>query len=371
MIDPTVFQNQKTASTQSTTPPTTQTSNDPYSTDWLKQYQAVYAKPWGGQSGTEQAWYRTPGWAGGVVWNPYYGWQSKSAVKDLYSQGPLSSEQFQGLGLTRNPGEDWKQYYQQLTGMTPEEGLAKQAARPEYNQGTGTGTTATGTGGTDMGNYDWNSWATQNQGTVPSYGQGAFDFSQIPMPQQWGQAGDFYSNMLQTGQPTSASDWYTQAKEQAGYDVQDAIKQAAEQAGMGGMRYSTPLGRTAQDISARSAANLGTQFAQQQMTAEEAARARQMSAAGGLQGMGQYQTGYAQDLANQAAGLGSQIYGQDQNTINQIISQFMRMSPENNPYLQNALGMSSVSGQPSTYQQSGLSQWMSGIGSLLPFLFML
>jgi len=370
MIDPSVYKNQNQKMPGQTEPTsggkTGDTGSDLYSTDWLKNFQNVYAKDWGGESGTEQAWYRTPNWAGGIAWNPYYGFQSRSDVKDLYSKGPLSSEQFYGLGMTRNPGEDWKQYYEQLTGMTTDEGLAKQQARYTGQPGAG----ATGTGG-DMGTYDW----TQTQGDVPSYGgdttmPGGFDFSQIPMPEQWGQAGDFFGNMLQTGQPTSASDWYTKAKEEAAFDVDAAIKQAAEQAGMGGMRYSSPMGAAAQRIGAESAAGLGTQFAGQQMAAEEAARGRQMAAAGGLQGMGQYQTGYAQDLANQAAGLGSQMYGQDQNAINQIYQQFMRMTPEQNPWLQAAFGMGSASGQPQTYQQGGMSQFMSGIGSLLPFLLM-
>ena len=361
MIDPSVYKPTEPKPMVDDTTKDTDTGSDLYSTDWLKKFGNVYAKPWGGESGTEQAWYRTPDWAGGIAWNPYYGFQSRKNVKDMYSGGPLSSEQFYGLGMTRNPGEDWEQYYKQLTGMTTEEGRAKQQARYTGQQGTG----ATGTGG-DMGTYDW----TQTQGTVPSYGAGQFDFSQIPMPEQWNQAGDFFDYMLQSGMPTSSSDWYTRAKEEAAFDVDAAIKQAAEQAGMGGMRYSSPMGAAAQRIGAESAAGLGTQFAGQQMGAMEAARARQMQAGQGLQGMGQYMTQYPMQLAGQSAGLGQQMYGMDQNAINQIYQQFSRMTPEQNPWLQAALGMGSVSGQPQTYQQGGMSQFMSGIGSLLPFLLM-
>lgn len=337
-----------------------QPSNDPYSAKWLKGLPGLYAKGWGGQAGTEQAWYRTPEWAGGVAWNPYWGWQDRSKIKGLYGQGDVTDEQMMGWNLTRNPGEDWEQYYQQLTGLTPEEGKAKQAAHMAGQWGQGQG--SQGQGG-DMGGFDWNSLNAQ-QGEVPSYGTGQFDFSQIPMPQEWGEASDFFANMLQTGKPTSSADWYTQAKQQAGYDVENAIKQAAEQAGLSGMRWSTPLGATAQRIGAESAAGLGTQFAQQQMSALEAARARQMQVGVGLQGMGQYMTQYPMQLAGQAAGLGQQMYGMDQNAISQIFQQFSRMTPEQNPWLQSALGMASIPGQAQTYQPSWLTQLLSILSSI-------
>jgi hypothetical protein len=104
---------------------------------------------------------------------------------------------------------------------------------------------------------------------------------------------------------------------------------------------------------------------------EENAMQRALAAAQGLGGIGQNQFGNQLGLSSQAQGLGTTMQGLDQNTINQIYQQWQKTTPENNPWLQAALGLATGQGVPQQYQQSGGSQWLSGIFSLLPFLGLL
>ena len=332
--------------------------NDPYSMDWLKNYEAVYAKNWGGPQGSEQAWYRTPNWAGGILWNPYWGWQSGSNIKSQYSGGPLSSEQFYGMGLTRNPGEDWKQYYQDLTGMTTEEGLAKQQA----NYG---GTTTT-TGATNMTTGTPASYGYDFSSYFPEYGQA----TTLQLPQELDWASSALGELSATGRPADWAPWYQQAKGVAQTDIMDAIKQAAEQAGLSGTRWSTPMGRTAQDISGRRMQELGTEYTQQQLGAMENAANRSLTAAQGLGNIAQQRWNMPLQYASQAMGMGQNMQQQYQNMFNPQYQEFLRTAAENNPWLNQAMGATSLTGQytPQTYQQSFLTNILGMLPALLGLL---
>ena len=80
------------------------------------------------------------------------------------------------------------------------------------------------------------------------------DFSQFPYPSQWGEASDFWSKMLETGMPTDVEPWWKAQKEAAGVEIGRAGREAAEQFGLGGMRYSTPLGQQLGRIGAETTA---------------------------------------------------------------------------------------------------------------------
>jgi len=107
--------------------------------------------------------------------------------------------------------------------------------------------------------------------------------------------------MAQTGMPTSSGDWWAATQGVTNRSIEDAIKNAAEQAGLGGMRWSTPLGYTAQDISGKYMGEAGQQWADREMAAQEAARQRQLEATGQLfqYGQGQYQMS-SDEMARQA-----------------------------------------------------------------------
>ena len=318
-------------------------SNDPYSMDWTKKLPAFYAKNWGGEQGSEQAWYRTPEWAGGVVWNPYWGWQSGSDIKGKYGQGQLSAEDFYGMGLTRNPGEDWQQYYEQLTGMTPEAGKAKQNA----NYG---GTTGTAGGEAMPNTQDWSSLFSSY---FPEYGQ----TQGYTYPDEMNWATDVLGEYAYTGRPTSWSPWYQQAKKGVETDVMDAIKQAAEKAGLGGTRWSTPMGRTAQDISSRAYQDLGTQFMGLETGALENAANRGLTAAQTLPGVAQLRQQMPMDYASNLMGMGQGMNQSYNQMLSPLQQEWMRTQPEYSPWNQYGGGLlGATMGGPQMYQQGCMSQ---------------
>lgn len=188
------------------------------------------------------------------------------------------------------------------------------------------------------------------------------------MPSQWQTANDAYTRIANAN-PMSWGSWYDKAKQTAQYDINDAIRQAVETAGMGGMRWSDSLGRTGQDIAARTMAGLGSQYAANEMQGYQQNISNQLGAAQGLQGLGQQYAYLPMDVANNMMNMGQGM----QNAYNQEINPFYNLwnsqQPYNSPWLQNAL-MLAQSSQPQQYQPSGLSQGFDAITSLLPFWFL-
>jgi len=187
---------------------------------------------------------------------------------------------------------------------------------------------------------------------------------------------------------------YQQAKGVAERDTTAAIKQAAEQAGLSGMRWSTPLGQTAQRIAGENMANLGLGFAGQEMGALEAARGRQMGgvdqlygfgqgttglteaaknrgmqAAGGLTGLGQQYLNAPQDWAAQMYQMGQGMQGQAQSGLDRYYQDAMRGFAENNPWVGQAMNYFGIPTQMG-YQQYNPST-MSQIGGVTSGLGML
>ena len=136
------------------------------------------------------------------------------------------------------------------------------------------------------------------------------------------------------------------------------------------------MGRTAQDIAGRNMAQLGLGFTQQELGAQEAARNRQLSgisalqgfgsgtagltesakdrglsAAGGLAGLGQQYLNAPQDWAAQMFQMGGGMQDDAQSALDRYRQEYMRMSPENNPWLTGAMN---YFGTPS---QMGYSQY--------------
>jgi hypothetical protein len=167
-------------------------------------------------------------------------------------------------------------------------------------------------------------------------------------PSQWQTANDTLTGIAQNGY----GNWYDQAKQSAQFDITDAIRQAVETAGMGGQRWSSSLGRTGQDIAARTMAGLGQQGVQ-----------NQMGAANSLMGLGNMYSQLPMDVANNMMGMGSQM----QNAYNQEISPFYNlwnsMQSYNSPWLQNMMQMAQGS-QPQTYDKSGFGSMLDSIFGL-------
>ena len=278
-------------------------------------------------------------------------------------------------------------------------------------------------------------WEQGSQMASDMYGAG-----QTPSPWQWEQGSDLARQMAETGMPTSYQDWYKQAKSITERDTQKAIDQAAESAGLTGLRWSDVLGQTAQRIGGEQMANLGLAFTDRELSSLEAARGRQLQGSQQLQQFGageaalteayrqrqianigqlqQFGTGEAglteaykqrqltnvsqlqqfgagevamsqaeqerglraagmltglggqylqapQDWAQQIYGMGAGMTQLGQGALDRSYQDYMRMAPEYNPWVNQAM---SYWGTPSQmgyqqYQPSSMSNFMSVFGN--------
>uniref|UniRef100_A0A6M3ISC1 Uncharacterized protein n=1 Tax=viral metagenome TaxID=1070528 RepID=A0A6M3ISC1_9ZZZZ len=339
----------------------------------------------------EQPWYRSPRFGYEAIYNPYYGWQNIKDVTKLYQGGT----DFWDWDLTQQLDPSWAQY-----------------GFPQYGPGGAPGSTGTpgasGTG-TTYGGWDWpGTYPTEapeqsefqypEEWNIASSVLGNFAQHGYPtdIPGQWTEASDWTSQMMQSGMPTSQDEWYTQRKAVVERDIQDSIKQAAEQARLGGLRWSTPLGRTAQDIAGRTMSNFGVEALERELSSLESAKERQMGtlpymyqfgageaglaesakerglgAAQQLLPLGQARADLPQQLAQTAYSMGTGLYGQQQQGLQSVFSEWLRTQPEYSPWLQNALNLAGVpTGQmaPEQYQPSTLTSLLSVFSSALPFL---
>lgn len=362
----------------------------------------------------QQTWWRAPNWlynggssgGNGIMWNPDVGWQTTQDIKKYYhgmGDTPVTQDLFMQGGWTNRLGStDWTTYFDPYTGARDYGGGANNYSDSELvpippeqqapvipNQNYGWGDQTGGYGGDVPTPGEWQT-ATD---TYERFANGL----PTAVPDSWLQGQGVASAMAQTGMPTSYAPWYQQAKGVAQTDIMDSINQAAESAGLNGLRWSSPMGRTAQDIAGRRMAELGANWTDKEMGAQEAARQRQMEAtnqllgfgqattglaesakdralagAGGLGQMGGMRTGYESDLAKQLMSQGTAYQQLQQGQLDKMLQEIMRGMPENSPWLQyvnSTLGASQPGGQyvPQSYQPSGMSGIM-GIMSLLPLL---
>ena len=287
-------------------------------------------------------WWRDPSWGGHVEYHPYWGFQDLRQMQDLYAQNPnMTWQQFMQLPLTQQMSEtgDWAKYFPDRV--------------------TGGGDT-TGGGGWDdgFGNYQ----QPQNWGqdwmegfTMPE--------TQFPYPEQWQTASDVWTRFAE-GLPTDVSQWWEAQQPVLQRTISDQAKQMAEQMGLGGLRYSTPMTYQLSDITGRETANLWAQLAQNQLGLTEAAKDRGMAAAGGLAGLGQQYLNAPQDWASRMYGMGAGMTGLGQDALGRSYQDWMRMTPEMSPWLAQAMGFAGLQNQmmPQQYQQSFLSQLLNALG---------
>jgi hypothetical protein len=213
-----------------------------------------------------------------------------------------------------------------------------------------------------------------------------FGNTKVSTPSSWQVGMDALNPMAQSGQPVSSDPWWAATQDVTNRTIQDQIKAAAEQAGMGGTRWSTPLGYTAQDIAGKYGEQAAQAWADREMQAQEAAKARQLEATGQLfnYGQGQYQmtqdalkrraqmlagignlgaekAQLALQVANQMYGMGSGMQDQQQQSID---------ASYNNPYMNygNQYMSQQSAGIPQTYQPSWGTQALGAASSIAPWL---
>jgi hypothetical protein len=330
----------------------------------------------------KQSWWRSPQVGGGIVYHPYWGWQDRSAVKNLYksdADNNVTWDEFSNWGLTKQTGNDWRQYFPNAqTDAELGAGGGEQVGAGwtgDLNLGGsgGTGGTA-GTGGTmpnTVNGYDASGLgAFTNYPSQWGQQQGILDYLGSNTPWQSQEASGIASGLAQGVDP-----WYQAAQQKGWYDTQDSINTAAERAGLGGTRWSTPLGRTAQDIAGRQASSLASEYAQQMQNAR-------LQGAGLLQGLGNDANNQLFGVSDRLGQLGSNMFnapqevaknsyamGQSnqattQSALDKYFQEFMRTSDEQNPYLSMIYSMATGQGTPQQYTSGAGSQILSMLGGI-------
>jgi len=200
------------------------------------------------------------------------------------------------------------------------------------------------------------------------YGTGA-GMTTVQTPPEWDVASGTYGYYTQ-GQPVMNQDWYGAHLAQAQQNIEREAKQRMEQAGLTGTRWSTPAQRQIADVSGQYMTGLQANYADMYQNAMENAANRAMQAASGLSSLGQQYFQAPMSWAQQAYGLGSAQQGLRQSALDRLYSYFREQTPEASPWTQQASGYASLLSNmvPQQYQPSGFSQFLGGIGSMLPLL---
>ena len=196
------------------------------------------------------------------------------------------------------------------------------------------------------------------------------DTSKFPYPSQWGEASDFWSQMLETGMPTDITPWWQAQQQAAGDQITRSGKEAAEQFGLGGMRYSSGLGQQLGRIGAETTAGIMPQYWAMGMGAQEAARGRQMGAAQNLWGAGGDYARLPMETGERMLGMSGELQRQQMASMYPALAEMNRMYPENNPYLQmgQQFPYGSFQQQPQMFDQSFMSQLLGAGTAIAPWL---
>jgi hypothetical protein len=184
----------------------------------------------------------------------------------------------------------------------------------------------------------------------------------FPFPEQWQTASDVWTRFAE-GLPTDTGEWWEAQQAPFERRISDQAKQMAEQMGLGGLRYSTPMTHQIADITGRESADMWAGLADRQLGLTEAAKNRGMQAAGGLAGLGQQYLNAPQDWAQRMYQMGMGMTGLGQQGLDRAYQDWMRMTPEGNPwfgYGMNFAGMPSQMGYPQ-YQKSPIGQFLEAI----------
>ena len=201
---------------------------------------------------------------------------------------------------------------------------------------------------------------------------GAEEPFEFPFPEQWGDVSDFLTRMMETGMPTDVSGMSGALWDVYGQEAQRAGAEHLERAGLMGTRFGTPVGRRVGEEFARAGERVHAGALPFEYAAGEAARGRQMGAAGGLTGLGGQYLYAPMNIAQSMAGMGAGAQAAQQAEIDPIYANWLRETEEASPWLQYALGAfgGEVPYGPQMYEPGTSSQLMD-MSSLFAMLQML
>jgi len=204
---------------------------------------------------------------------------------------------------------------------------------------------------------------------IQQYANNGSGLTSVQTPPEWDVASGTYGR-YSTGQPVVNQDWYSANLAQAQQNIENASKQQMEQAGLTGTRWSTPAQRQIADVSGQYMTGLQSDYSNMYQGALENAANRAMQSASGLSSLGQQYFQAPMDWAQQAYGMGTAQQGTAQSALDRMYNYFQGQTPEGSPWTQQASNYASLLSNmvPQQYQQSGMSQFMGGLGSLLPLL---
>jgi len=188
---------------------------------------------------------------------------------------------------------------------------------------------------------------------------------EFPYPTQWGVASDVLTEMAQTGMPGMTEEYAQQAWLPYKRRGQEEAMQAREQAGLSGLRWSTPLAGRLEDIWGGASERFGSEMEQMRMQDIAGQRGARLGATGQLAGLGEQYARLPTDISQQMMGMGGMLQQMQQQEIAPLLQEFMRTQPEYSPLLQYMFG--GATGLPTGPQMYGPSAG-GNIMSWLPFL---
>jgi len=294
-----------------------------------------------GEGAYQPGWYRRASDPMHMVAHQQYGYQN---WPDVYKEGFSPTANWDMSGF-QTPERNKANYVWQDGKYVPKE-LA--------NQG--------GQGG-QGGQGAWQNWLKQFlSGGQPSTGP-----EQIGPTYDWKGPMDYATNVMggiaQEGSPVDYSGWWGANLPAMQRTIEDQSKQAAEQFGLGGMRYSTPLQRNITDITGRETGNAWSDFYKMSLGGREAAKQRQLQAAGGLSGISQAGYGIQSDIASKLMGGGQSAMNTNQQQLMNLLGIFNQNNMTLPMWMQSGLGGLGTNtnfGQQQ-YSPGGLSQFLQGL----------
>jgi len=269
-------------------------------------------------------------------------------IPDAFKQASSLALQMAQTGQPTQIPEAFKQAGDLAYGMA-QTGLPVQTPQAWLNALTQLqGISETGLGSTDNPAI----WGAGEQGLT------AMGETGLPtdLPSIWGAGEQGLTSMGATGMPVTSDEWWTGRKELAQQNIEDAIKEAAETAGLSGLRWSTPFARTAQDVSGRIMKEATTEWMDKELAAQEAARRRQMESYAQMLPYGQAQVDIIEAAKQRMMGSYAQMLPYGQAQVNSVEAAKQRMMEAYPQLYQLGAGQAQLGTQAAERQLAALPQ---------------
>lgn len=186
----------------------------------------------------------------------------------------------------------------------------------------------------------------------------------FPYPEQWQTATDIYGRLAE-GMPGMTPEYAQQAWLPYQRQGQEQAMQAREQAGLGGMRWSTPLAGQLESIWGGASERFGSEMERMRMQDIQGQRMAMLGAAGGLGGLGGRYAQLPLTVSESMMRQGMTQQQMQQMELDRQREEWMRQQPEYSPWLQyQAPAATGMPTGPSMYGPSFSGQMFDIAGTL-------